>query len=222
MVSRRLRLTPGDLGDHTVLIGVDLDTCRDKATGIVEAWALEIINRLGSYTEISPSDVGAKIFALMCDAAIEEVREATGIKHGRSFARRGVAEHPLVIEIRIHNRYFAVTGKRVADAPSKLAFLEPQKLLWLLTEYGPAFVGQNTDDARRRGNGHDSSRSGAAFRLAAELHRAGKNVFEEFCEPAQPPRPQPGTAKRASPLVCASSSEPGITPNRKPTAICRT
>jgi hypothetical protein len=126
----------GDLGDGTMLIGVDLDTCRN-ATGKLEPWASEVVKRFGSYTEISPSGSGAKIFALADGTALAEVRAATGIKHGRTFARRnGVAEHPPAIELHISNRYFTVTEQRVADAPAELAIVPPDTLLWLLTEHG--------------------------------------------------------------------------------------
>jgi len=35
--------------------GVDLDHCRDPGTGQIDEWAVAIIARLNSYTEISPS-----------------------------------------------------------------------------------------------------------------------------------------------------------------------
>jgi putative DNA primase/helicase len=44
------------------LIGVDLDGCRDTGTGEIAEWATKIINLLGSYTEISPSGTGIRIF----------------------------------------------------------------------------------------------------------------------------------------------------------------
>src|SRR3954451_3201883 len=51
----------GDLGDGTSLGGIDLDTCR-REDGTFEPWAYEIIEHFNSYTEISPSGTGAKIF----------------------------------------------------------------------------------------------------------------------------------------------------------------
>jgi primase-polymerase (primpol)-like protein len=41
---------------------VDLDHCRDPQTGQIEPWALAIITRLNSYTEVSPSGTGLHIF----------------------------------------------------------------------------------------------------------------------------------------------------------------
>jgi Protein of unknown function (DUF3987) len=45
------------------IAGVDLDKCRDPQTGVIEAWACRIVERLRSYTEISPSGRGLRIFA---------------------------------------------------------------------------------------------------------------------------------------------------------------
>jgi primase-polymerase (primpol)-like protein len=42
--------------------GVDLDHCRDAATGTIDDWAKNIIERLHSYTELSPSGTGIRIF----------------------------------------------------------------------------------------------------------------------------------------------------------------
>jgi len=44
-------------------VGVDLDDCRDPATGEIEGWAKEVIAQLGSYTECSPSGRGLHILA---------------------------------------------------------------------------------------------------------------------------------------------------------------
>src|SRR5580704_12531419 len=42
-------------------VGIDLDHCRDIATGVVEPWAAAIIGELTSYTEISPSGTGLHV-----------------------------------------------------------------------------------------------------------------------------------------------------------------
>jgi putative DNA primase/helicase len=43
------------------LCGIDLDGCIDPDTGEIEMWAQEIIEELGSYTEISPRGRGVHI-----------------------------------------------------------------------------------------------------------------------------------------------------------------
>ena len=42
--------------------GVDLDHCVDLDTGCLEPWAREIVEELNSYTELSPSGTGVRIF----------------------------------------------------------------------------------------------------------------------------------------------------------------
>ena len=42
-------------------VGVDLDGCWDSLTGTMESWAADIVKRLDSYTEISPSGKGIHI-----------------------------------------------------------------------------------------------------------------------------------------------------------------
>jgi putative DNA primase/helicase len=48
-------------GPEDLYTGVDLDQCRDPATGIIKAWAQEIITALSSYTELSPSETGVHV-----------------------------------------------------------------------------------------------------------------------------------------------------------------
>ncbi len=69
--------------------GVDLDDCRDPATGEIQEWAREIIRELDSYTEVSPSGTGVKIY---CRGVLP-----------RSGKRAGV-------EMYDHLRFFTVTG----------------------------------------------------------------------------------------------------------------
>ena len=45
--------------------GVDIDDCRNAETGEIAPWAQNIIDNLASYTEISPSGTGVKIFLLV-------------------------------------------------------------------------------------------------------------------------------------------------------------
>jgi len=51
--------------------GVDLDKCRDPATGLLEPWAIEIVETLDSYTEVSPSETGLKIFIGRCLTGVD-------------------------------------------------------------------------------------------------------------------------------------------------------
>ena len=46
------------------LIGGDLDSCRDPATGVIAPWEQEVIDRRETYFEISPSGRGVRFFSL--------------------------------------------------------------------------------------------------------------------------------------------------------------
>ncbi len=48
--------------DAQALFAIDLDHCVDPATGAVSNYAQAIVDELGSYTEISPSGTGLRIF----------------------------------------------------------------------------------------------------------------------------------------------------------------
>jgi putative DNA primase/helicase len=80
------------------MAGVDLDDCRDPETGEIENWAVDIIGRLDSFTEVSPSGTGLHIIAL---GSIPDC----GNKKGN-------------VEMYDEKRYFSVTGQHVPDTPT--------------------------------------------------------------------------------------------------------
>jgi primase-polymerase (primpol)-like protein len=75
------------------LVGIDLDKCRDRETGVIAPWALAIVQRIDSYTEISPSGSGVRIFA-------------RGTLTGNGRNRNGV-------EMYARGRYLTLTGHRL-------------------------------------------------------------------------------------------------------------
>jgi hypothetical protein len=74
------------------LVGIDIDKCIDETTGEVTPWALEIIETLNSYSEISPSGRGIKVWVYAPSV-------------NRAHVKPGLEIYP-------HRRYFTVTGKR--------------------------------------------------------------------------------------------------------------
>jgi putative DNA primase/helicase len=169
----------GDLGDGLSLIGIDLDTCRNS-DGIFEPWAQEVIERFDSYTEVSPSGTGAKVFCQISAEALAEVRAAAGLTiDGREFKRANGKDHPPAIEVYVGRRYFTVTGERLDAVPAELAIIPPETLRWLLCEHGPAFAGAG--GKVKGASSSDKSRSAVAFRKGAALRRSGK-TFEEMRE----------------------------------------
>ena len=83
------------------IVGVDLDDCRDPETGDVDDDAQDIITRLDSYTEVSPSGTG---YHVLIQGSLPEGRN-----------RRGK------IECYDTARFFTVTGDRVTGTPTEVS-----------------------------------------------------------------------------------------------------
>jgi putative DNA primase/helicase len=92
------------LGDG--LVGVDLDGCRNPDTGELTAEAKQIIFRLSSYTEVSPSGTGVHV---LCRGTLPP----GGRRKGR-------------IEMYADNRYFTLTGQHVAGTPPTIESRAPE------------------------------------------------------------------------------------------------
>ncbi|MDY6771249.1 MAG: hypothetical protein SV186_04845 [Candidatus Nanohaloarchaea archaeon] len=82
-------------------VGVDLDDCRDPGTGALDEWAQDIITRLDSYTEVSPSGSGVHVIAR---------GEKQDGKHRDDD-----------VELYDRDRYFTVTGQRLDLTPGAIA-----------------------------------------------------------------------------------------------------
>lgn len=54
---------PADVFAPGTILGVDLDYCRDPATGAIEPWASEVLAKLDTYAEVSPSGTGLRALA---------------------------------------------------------------------------------------------------------------------------------------------------------------
>jgi hypothetical protein len=83
--------------------GVDLDNCIDE-DGNIKPWASELIAKLDSYTEISPSGQGLKVF----------------IKANKPGKRCRKAYHDGGIEIYDRDRFFTVTADRLRQYPTEV------------------------------------------------------------------------------------------------------
>lgn len=77
--------------------GVDLDDCYDPATGALLPWAARIVQQLDSYTEVSPSGKGLKIF----------------VRGSLPGSRHKAGD----IEMYECARYFTVTGRHLPRTP---------------------------------------------------------------------------------------------------------
>ena len=154
----------GVLGDGRAIGGIDLDTCR-AADGTLEPWAAEVVARIGSYTEVSPSGTGAKVFFTFSAAELASLRAIMGKKPGEGSGRkwaRGKGDHVPSIELYLDGRYFALTDQHLPGSPADLRPVTSEVLTWLIREAGPAFTGKGA--ATRAPSSADSSRSAVAFR----------------------------------------------------------
>lgn len=81
-------------------VGIDLDHCRDAASGELAEWARIIVDSLASYTEVSPSNEGLRVF----------VRAALP-PHGR---RKGA------LEMYAQARFLTITGAHLVGTPTTI------------------------------------------------------------------------------------------------------
>lgn len=86
--------------------GIDMDHCRDPQTGVIKPWAMEIVKGLDSYTEITPSGEGLRVW-------IRGQKTGTGCK-------KSMGSNGQKIEIYDHDRYFTVTENHLAGTPDTI------------------------------------------------------------------------------------------------------
>ena len=84
------------------IVGVDLDKCRDVETGETQAWAQSIIDQFNSYTEVTPSQTGYRIYVR---ARMMGDRRRNG---------------PVEIYQGGGGRYFTVTGAHLDGTPTTI------------------------------------------------------------------------------------------------------
>jgi putative DNA primase/helicase len=90
--------------------GVDLDNCRDPQTGKLDDWAKAYIDRINSYTEVSPSGKG--IHCIIKGSLPEGV-------NGRKKTFKGHENRQnAAIEIYSSGRFFTMTGDRLPEYPT--------------------------------------------------------------------------------------------------------
>ena len=143
--------------------GIDLDGCaragieRIQSRDDIEPWALRIIDLVHSYTEVSPSGRGVKIFAR--GTLAETIVHSLGAHKG--------------IEIYSSKRYFTVTGAHLAGTPTEIRNAQTA-LDRLAAEYKPAPVEKPTRAAPKaltltpRQNAGRASLDDVKARFAAE------------------------------------------------------
>jgi hypothetical protein len=166
----------GELEDGDYLMGIDLDGCINPKTNQLRRWAQEIIERFDTYTEISPSGRGAKLFFRMPGDNFAEVKLLMGGKTRKPFV---ASPHKEIALDRA--RYYAVTDDRLENVPETLRLVSVEEVRWLLQEAGPQFLArlgkqqQSQSSASHKQDERDESDSGHGRRFFEERKREGDN-----------------------------------------------
>jgi hypothetical protein len=175
-------LFQGQLDNGYWLMGLDLDRCIDEKTGVVDAWAEEIIRRFDSYAEVSPSGTGVKVFFLIADddkPAVDELlrdKKTGKTRYRKTFA---AGEHrELAFDSK---RYYAVTGDAINDASIQSVKIDDVR--WFFQSAGPFYLQQHDAfhkgmDARGTSTTRDESGSGYGFRFLLKCKQEGKSYQE--------------------------------------------
>jgi hypothetical protein len=112
----------GELPDGRWVVGIDLDLCRN-ADGLIHTWAADILKRLPTYAEVSPTGSGVKLIGLVdwlpdclgtggMEAGVDSPEPLTGHKPN--------AHKNPEIGLYPSKRFFALTGQRLECAPDEL------------------------------------------------------------------------------------------------------
>jgi hypothetical protein len=175
----------------------NLDTCRSE-DGTLEPWAQAVVGHFQTYTEVSPSLTGVKLFFQYEASDLAGVQSMLGgtDKKGGQWKEPG-GKHPAAIELYLAGRYFAVTAKRLEDCPEAFRLVTPEDFEWLISHAKATFPANQSGGSP--GGGRDQSRSGAAFRKGLAFKRSGA-TFEEMCEAlAADPETAEWTAQEGEP-----------------------
>lgn len=113
-------------GDRT---GIDLDGCRNPETGAIEQWGHDIVERFNTYTEVSPSGTGVKMF----------VRGKWPLPTGKNLKfndKPRVGDKDPGVEAYDHGRFFCVTGQHVDGTP-RTPQPRQDAINWFAARYWP-------------------------------------------------------------------------------------
>jgi putative DNA primase/helicase len=173
-----LHVPEGHQGD--MLVAIDLDHCRDPETGVIAQWAWEVVKELNSYTEVSPSGTGLRIF-------FYGRLPPEGRKRGNYECYDG-----LTLAGQPGGRYVTVTGRHVSWAPRAIehrqdALLAFHKRIWPAQ---PNHEGNGASTSRHNGSRLSDDeiiwkgqrmegQAGAKFRLLWAGDRRGYNSPSE-------------------------------------------
>ena len=135
--------------------GIDFDDCRDAARGTITVETWERIAALGSYTEVSPSGTGLKVFLK---------------------ARVDRAHKSATVEVYDRGRFFTVTGQHLQGTPETIEERQAEVDALIAEVFGTN--GHSTDPIP--GKIPEGERNNTLASLAGSLRRRG--LSEEVIE----------------------------------------
>ncbi len=112
------------------IVGFDLDGCRDPKTGEITSWAETIVNQLDSYTEITPSGLGLRVWVK---------GKLPGKDRVFSLATSAGFGDKVKIEVFDRARYFTVTGDSFFDEPGEVEARDLTEVYKLCSEFKRQF-----------------------------------------------------------------------------------
>ena len=176
----------GDLDKGYHLLGLDLDKCvrrQSKDAVTLKPFANEIIERFRTYTEISPSGKGAKLFFLVAASDMPAVQQLLGFdaEHKPNTRKTFAAgEHREVALDRA--RFYAVTNDAVEAWNFRVVPTEDVR--WLIEDAGPRFLQKYRQPSEERASDarpHDQTGSGFGWRFFCDCKARGWS-FEQAWE----------------------------------------
>jgi Protein of unknown function (DUF3987) len=128
----------GKAGGIGIVVGggvgyLDLDSCRNPETGLVAYWALEIVLRFRSYTEVSPSETGLKI---IFKYTIGGPLVASGLTAKQKDKDKA---HQRGFELQFSKHYTTITGRQFENY-SELRTVEGEEFEWLDAVVKPGLI----------------------------------------------------------------------------------
>ena len=200
------------------LSGIDFDKCRNPETGRILPKTWELLRRLDSYTEVSPSLTGVKVWVR---AQLEMSKKKPGLEvyvRGRYFTTTGqiLPQFPDTVEER-QGELEAIVAEEFPRKPPKPAYDGPAGKVLILDEFlegvGVERIAEIQDGTAEKKyritcpwvtehtNADDSGtyvgqyEGGGLFFECHHAHCAGRK-WDEFRDRMAPPRPNISSGKR--------------------------
>ena len=97
------------LDDDAEFVGIDLDACRDPITGAIGSRAQQIIDRLNTYAEVSPSGCGVKLIGSGTMPTVDGT--------GKNYRKNPWGTGSGGVEFYRRGRFFTITGCHLTGTP---------------------------------------------------------------------------------------------------------